>query len=75
MNAPGRSSLGDIGWKMKRPKEKDIRTLCYSCRQGYISAGFILRRTASVVKDKCMICDRPGWDYEIEERKDGRKRE
>lgn len=52
----------------------DIRTLCNRCRQGYTLAGFILHRTENQIKDSCMICGRPGWDYIVEDKPSGTNR-
>lgn len=50
--------------------QKDIRTLCYNCKQNYISAGFNLISFGNKIKNNCDICNnKNGFDYEIQLKK------
>lgn len=47
-------------------KEFDARTLCFGCKQSYMSAGFVIKpMLKQTVKQPCEICGRLGFEYEI----------
>lgn len=54
--------------KVKQHKEKNIRTLCYKCKQDYISAGYLCISLSGKYKEPCEICGKAGYDYEIRNR-------
>lgn len=54
--------------KVKQHKEKNIRTLCYKCKQDYISAGYLCISLRGKYKEPCEICGKAGYDYEIRTR-------
>lgn len=58
-------------WFYKKVDERNVRCLCPACLNSYLNSGsYIVRRKDIFAKekDKCDLCDRPGWDYEITER-------
>ena len=48
-----------------RNNAKDIRTLCYRCKQQYEAAGYHMRPVLCEYKEKCEICGNNGYDYEV----------
>lgn len=59
-------------WVYQPIKEENIRCLCRKCLSGYFeNPDFIIKRVDQFAKnkDKCDICGKPGWDYEVIERK------
>lgn len=52
-------------------REEDVRTLCYSCREKYWSAGFVTKKIWTAYKEPCDMCRvRMGWLYVLTARKD-----
>lgn len=48
---------------------KDIRTLCYRCASDYREAGYELFIRDTRLKNKCCKCERMGFDYEVQFKK------
>jgi len=49
------------------------RTLCYRCANDYRDAGYILKSIAyQAHKQECFKCNRMGWTYLIERKRDGK---
>lgn len=50
---------------MGKRTAKDIRVLCWRCRQDYVTAGYWLRQVGDSKKKPCDKCGRGGYTYEV----------